>query len=205
MSEELERLWGRVLNWCAVNAPETAARIRPSAGPEAIHQAEATTGHSWPPELKEWFSLHDGDGAQGESTALLPNYGPLSLDDATQIWESFAELMAEQYEASYFDPDARSIQQGEGEPAGREAMMFLPSFIPIGGADPYYLFVDVRPGEQSGCVTAWDHTAADQHGPIWPSLTAMVADLAAALEGGTECNGYLPGVHQGRLGWYLEP
>lgn len=201
MSSELERAWDRIITWCAAHAPGTVAGLRPPAGDGALDAAQQTTGRTWPVELREWFSLHDGDGARGDALTLLPNYGPLSLHDAVDVWQTFEELMTEQYEASYFDPEARSIDQGEAEPAGREAMMFLPSFIPIAGADPYYLFVDIRPGPQSGCVTAWDHTAADQHGPIWPSLTVMATEIAAALETGRECNGYRPGVHSGLLGW----
>ena len=203
MATELEHAWTRIRTWCAVNAPATAAALKPPASPDTRTSAEKSTGREWPSELHEWFTLHDGVSEPG--VPLVPNYPPLSVEQSLDVWDSFGELMSEQYEASYFDPDARSIALGESEPAGREAMMFLPSFIPICGADDFYLFVDLRLGSMSGCVTGWDHTAADQQGPIWPSITAMVESTATALETSGECNGYRPGVHQGLLGWYYEP
>ena len=80
--------------------------------------------------------------------------------------------------------------------------MFLPVFIPIAedqsGSD---LFVDTRAGGLRGCVTEFAKGDLDCHGPRWPSVTAMLADVADGLDTGTAVGYWKPAVENGRLTW----
>ncbi len=62
---------------------------------------------------------------------------------------------------------------------------FIPELLPIamnGGGDS--LVVDLRPGEHRGAVFFWDHEKWGLEEPLWPSVSAMLADVADALETG---------------------
>ncbi|MFC8933840.1 hypothetical protein ACFT1A_17345 [Rhodococcus sp. NPDC057135] len=52
------------------------------------------------------------------------------------------------------------------------------------------MFVDTGPGDLYGCVTEFDNFAADDAGPRWVSLSAMLADLADSLETGSTFDEY---------------
>lgn len=86
--------------------------------------------------------------------------------------------------------------------AGEAAWTFLDEFIPIAGMDGYFLFVDTRPGELSGCVTVFDKVDSDDAGPQWHSISALLDDLATSLETGTPFDGgWRHAVVEGRLQW----
>ncbi|MET9230814.1 SMI1/KNR4 family protein [Lentzea sp. NPDC003310] len=103
----------------------------------------------------------------------------------------------------------------ETEPAGATSGVFLPEFVPIAADDMGdYLFVDERPGPESGCVRAWDVDEGSRLPSLWPSLTAMLTDIADSLDTGAPAlrghadaakffttSVYVPEVRDGRLGW----
>ena len=73
----------------------------------------------------------------------------------------------------------------ENDPAGTMSSAFLHEFTPIaesGTGD--YLFVDERPGPMSGCVRAWSGDDGNLRPTMWPSVHAMLADIAHSLETG---------------------
>lgn len=82
-------------------------------------------------------------------------------------------------------------------PAG----VFLPQFVPIADRDATTLFIDTRAGDLFGCVTEYVDESADDGGPLWGSLTAMLTDLADSLEAGTVFLRYQPAVVTGELIW----
>jgi len=88
------------------------------------------------------------------------------------------------------------------EPAGATASRFLPAFVPFAedqsGDD---LFVDTRSGPQHGCVTEYLKGDADSHGPLWPSVTAMLAAVAHALDTDGRVGYWRPIVESGQLHW----
>jgi hypothetical protein len=79
--------------------------------------------------------------------------------------------------------------------------MFLESFVPIGsdGAGGT-LFVDLRAGHHSGCVTEYMREDADG-GPSWNSVEAMLADVATALATGQPSNEMSAVVEDDELRW----
>jgi hypothetical protein len=65
------------------------------------------------------------------------------------------------------------------------------------------MFVDTRHGESHGCVTAYDKVDADNSGPRWPSVTAMLTDIAEALHTASPIGYWQPEVEDGRLDWRI--
>ena len=107
--------------------------------------------------------------------------------------------------------------QVEAEPAGTTSGIFLEEFVPI-AADGMgdYVFIDERPGPESGCVREWDVDEGSRLPTLWPSLNAMLADIAHSLETGEpvlrehaeaarakffKVSEYAPEVHDGLLSW----
>lgn len=164
------------------------------ASAEQIERAMAATGRRWPAELREFFGLVNGIPAE-QWVQLLPGDELFDLDRVVHerqleldIWGPLSEEMGLET-----DPDAQA-----GDPTGT----FLPEFIPFAGQDGYLLFVDTRPGDLHGCVSRFDKVDADDAGPSWRSLSAMLTDLTTSLRtGSTFDHSSAPTVVEGRLIW----
>lgn len=203
-----------MLDWCTRAIPTQASAIRPPTPSEVLATAMTDTGCDWPEALCEWFGLHDGVDAE-TWFPLLGGFRPLPLAEVLdarrmhlQIW---AQLLAQPEDPAAVrkrvalggperDP-RRDVAHLDAQPAGTVAGMFLPSYIPIGGWDAHYLFVDSRPGPLHGCVTEYAREDTDSWGPRWPSLDAMLGELADSLEQHSPAAGRLPIVENGTLDW----
>jgi cell wall assembly regulator SMI1 len=205
MDPEVTTSWARIVTWCRDHAPETAAAIRPPAGPALLGRAEAATGGAWPEDLRAWYRLADGT-ERITAGGLLPFYLPLPLATVMEHWAMWQRIWAEIAAASPHAAEWYDTPRLETEPAGTAAMMFLPSFVPIAedlcGND---LFVDTRQGRLRGCVTEFAKGDTDSRGPRWRSVTAMLAELATALAQGRTIGGWRPRVEDGRLDWDVAP
>lgn len=131
-----------------------------------------------------------------------PMYTPLSAKDSIR---ERARLQDEVY------PEL------DNDPAGSMSSVFLREFVPIaesGTSD--YLFIDERPGPESGCVRAWSGDEGNLRPTMWSGVHAMLADIAHSLEtdepvlrARSEANRegvsrtvmYVPEVHDGELSW----
>ncbi len=142
-----------------------------------IDAVAAEIGGPLPADLVAWWRLAGG-GFDPESTVHLlpPGQLPLGPADAIRVRAKCRELMS--YEVS---PEADATG-----PAGGETTVFGSQFLPVAWDHGHTnLFVDLRPGPQHGCVMRWDDESAVRGGPLWPSVTAMLADTARALTDGT--------------------
>ncbi|GLY50687.1 hypothetical protein Lesp01_43430 [Lentzea sp. NBRC 102530] len=87
-------------------------------------------------------------------------------------------------------------------PAGTPSADFRRTFLPIasnGSGD--VLYVDERPGPESGCVCQWWH---DDYmwAKLWPSVDAMLTDVLQAVRtGGVVLGKYRAQVRDGVVGW----
>ena len=118
---------------------------------------------------------------------LLPQWAVLSLERMVSESEMYAGFA-----------DDWNVEPSPT--AGQSAFVFLPHFVPIAdNGCGETLFVDLRPGPLSGCVTPYLQGDADTHGPFWPSVSAMLEEVADSLESGVECAGCLPTVEEGEL------
>ena len=188
----VEEAWQRLASWCERNAPVTFGHLRPPASASALAEAEESFPRRWPDDLRRWYALQDG--SEWQSTPL-PTWRILSLREMTARWPSLTSM---------YDGEEDLIGQGERNEAGSLAYIYLPSFVPIGEAIwASYLYVDTRPGPRFGCVADHDRDEGATREPKWPSVTAMLEDVATALESGEACDGWRPIVEDGQLSWDL--
>jgi cell wall assembly regulator SMI1 len=203
------------VSWCHEHVPATADAILPPAGTTALRDAEAATSGPWPDDLRSWYALADGT-ERTPAGYVLPFHRPLPLAEVVSEWSMWQDIERvrsavprdpgadARLRALGGVPEERSdvVGQSESEPAGTPARAFLKSFVPIAedqaGA---YLFVDTRPGPLHGCVTEFVSGDADVSGPLWPSVEAMLSDVADALHLDRPVCGRLPVVFDGELDW----
>ena len=183
--------WERIVAWLRLHAPLTAAEIRPPAADADIAAAQAAV--DVPAELAGWWRLADGCGGRESGSGLLPGgYAPFSVAEALDERRAWLRTYDESRDGHL-----------RREPAGSTGDMFamLPEFLPLatdGGG--WHLLVDLRAGEDRGCVREYDKY--DGHQPlIWRGVGEMLADVATALETGAPVRGHVPEVAGARLGW----
>ncbi len=178
--------------WCRIEAwlgEHLASPSIPKALPDAVNETATRTEVDWPEELRTFFTLVNGFPVD-QWINLFPEHELFDLDRVLDERQVELEVWAE------FSGDAVD------QPAGVVAGPWLPEFIPFAGVDGNFLFVDTRPGPLYGCISGFDKTFADNSGPQWMSLSALLADLADALEGGGAfAGGWKADVVHGRLTW----
>ena len=156
----------------------------------------------WPDDLRGWYSIQDGVGNGDLIDTPLPHWTLRSLQSVVSDTDFYRSMYEDEGLA-----DEELAAEEDAEPAGSRAFVWLPSFVLIAhDVTACGLYVDLRPGEQYGCVSMWDRDTggADEEGPLWGSVTAMLEATATSLESGTPCNGYVPVVEDGALGWDYE-
>jgi cell wall assembly regulator SMI1 len=212
---EVQESWAEIVAWCRQYAPNTANAIRAPANPAVLREVQASTIDEWPEDLHVWYTLMDGT-QRSPAGYVLPGYCPMPLDAVRSQWSRWRKSL-EAIAAS--PPDEASerrlhalggvpertvdaIARVESEPAGSVASVFLSSFIPIAedqsGSD---MFVDTRTGPLYGCVTEFFKGNADFAGPVWSSVSAMLADVADGLRAGRPLKGRQPVVSDHQLHW----
>jgi cell wall assembly regulator SMI1 len=177
---EVEESWDRIARWLHRHAPPLAATVNPPATEAALARAEAALGVSLPADLRAWWRRADGmRWTHPPSGRLLPpGFVPHSVEQALASRQTWLDVM--RGEESELPPG----------PAGSPCDVWLPEFMPIaadgGGTE---LFVDLRGGPSHGCVMEYDKVGAagyedltSEDVSLWPSVTAMLADVAEALE-----------------------
>ena len=186
--------WGRIEEWLRAHLPELTI-IGASAG--SIERAVEATEVTWPQELVDLFGHINGFPREGW-VQLFPVHELFDLDRVVD--ERRLELMV----WGALDDDAGAEPLAESF-AGEAVETFVPGFVPFAGRDGNLLFVDTRPGPLHGCVTEFDKVGADDVGPRWVSISALLTELADSLEHGTVFDGrWVPTVADGRLEWHYQ-
>lgn len=194
MPTSIENDWDRIVTWLRDHTPASAARLGPPATTDDIAFVEALLNRPLPADLTGWWRRSCGvtDFAGGR---LIPSgYVPYSIDEAVDCREMMLEVAS---------GDDAAIAALVAQPAGSPCTGWLPVWAPIahdgGGC---YLFADLRHGPAHGCVTAWDKYEGAILEPRWPSTTAMLAEIADALQHGTDIHGDQPEARDdGTLDW----
>ncbi|MGK9269440.1 hypothetical protein KXR83_00415 [Williamsia muralis] len=182
--------------------PSRTLTFRPAAAASEIERAEASTGATWPGELREFYSLQAGRDAD-DLGELLPQSELFGLERLLYEHSMMVEL-GQQMIAH--DPEYYSLEGATG-PAGAEAGVFLPAYIPISGADGWLFYCDTRAGDNYGCIRQWDKYEADTAGPSWHSLTDMLTALRISITENSQLNefsgsaGWWPHNYDGQLTW----
>ncbi|AJW41012.1 hypothetical protein NY08_3002 [Rhodococcus sp. B7740] len=189
-STSVAEQWARIARWLGDNLPSVSIT---GATEEQINEAMRATGGIWPEELTSFFGLVNG----------FPRDNWVSIFPAHELFDLARTVSERQLELDIWSEiDAEmGAEPRTDSPAGEYVGTYSPHFIPFAGADGYLLFVDARWGPRNGCVTEFEKVDADGAGPKWPSLTAMLTELADSLETGTAFDGRTPTVVDDQLHW----
>lgn len=211
--------WDRIRTWLASHAPDVLAQIQPPATEADLTAASDLVNGPLPEDLLEWWRLANGmaDAWPHPGHLLPPWFDPYPVAKAMQryemwidVWHNQPVLPERQLMAWARGPlptVAEQVDSLMAEPAGTPCEgMYLPVWLPIAGSGMGLdLFVDLRPGPLHGCVMRFDRVGTAQSEPDWPSVAAMLAEVADALEHGRTIGGDYPvraGVDdEGRLVW----
>lgn len=188
--------WDRIRSWLGTHAPGTlAALLPPSGAASAAHEPDWP--QPLPADLVTFFSVQGGvGGASALDGLILPSHYPLSLAEAVGDWSIKVPTSS--------TGRVPQVSEHARGPAGSFARTWVEAFVPISrdGAGNAY-FVDLRSGDRRGCVNRFDHEEGALQQPIWDSVTAMLKDVAEALEQGRPSAGWQPEVTtNGTLSWY---
>lgn len=201
--------WARIAQWCARYAPVTGRALQPGLSAASIGDFEASTGVEWPEELREIYRAHNGSLTHDDRTGLflgsvLPDKFFYPIDVAAEVrltlletWDNVIYDNPESY------PEDQMDQYDRGD-AGTTTDMFIPSYVPFAGLDEYHYFVDTRTGSLRHCVTEYAQGATDSGGPLWASISVMLAAHADALEHRTSVGVWKPVVSKGVLEWEVD-
>ncbi|MER7645488.1 SMI1/KNR4 family protein [Streptomyces sp. NPDC126522] len=191
-------LWSRIERWLARNAPDSHSRLNPPADPAALRQAERQTGRPLPEGLAAWWSAADGitpaQPAGGETPFRLFPYrcDPYPLAEALERRNLYLHSLRATVPPPLADAMEEWLTRCGRDRAGTyysrdAAPLWLPQWLPVGGDGMGGgLFVDLRAGDQYGCVVRHGTTSHDPE-PSWPSIEALLAQVLHRLEelGGT--------------------
>lgn len=198
LMHELLEQWTRLTEWLHIHAPVTVAGLNPPAAPSRVKAAEHATGQRWAPELHAWFGLHNGSDQGRAFPQIFPGFRPITLAELEVDWRSLVSIWSDT--AAEFEQ--REGRRPNSQPAGSTAFTYLPSFIPIAADDTRErLFVDTRPGSDTGCVIEFSGEGTDDGTSRWPSIASMLRESTDALQAGTACRGWVPYNEEGQLYW----
>lgn len=187
-------------------APATAASFRPGASSREIDEAEAATGCRWQPELREWFSVQNGqvDTPESDGGELLSKQQFFSLERAVS---ERLELLAFSQQRADASPDlyegGLAAMAARYRTAGSVTELFLPTYIPISGEDGLDNFCDTRDGNLNGCVSFWAYDAGGTSPHLWPSISDMLTAIEQRIT--TPPEGWSLVVEGGVMHWEPDP
>ncbi|MEV4702386.1 SMI1/KNR4 family protein [Actinoplanes sp. NPDC049316] len=171
-------MWQRLSEWLHTHAPSTAQRLNPPAGEHLLQAYEAELGYALPSDLRDFWLQVDGmdlDGGWPPGYLIPPLYPPFSVAKSRNYRRMRLQVAGEH-------ADDGELAAMSADPAGTTDSMplWLPEWIPPAGeADG--MFVDCRGGAMHGCVMEYfKYDGAD--GPVWPSVAAMLTDIADRLD-----------------------
>lgn len=189
-----ESSWQQVVSWLSDHAPDTAACLGPPAERADLELVAALVNRPLPPDLVAWW--RSSCGVTDHRPLIPPGFVPYDLDGAVETREMLLEIWLS-------DVPEDAVAELVDEPAGTPVAGWLPVWLPIagdgGGGD---LFVDLRSGPLSGCVMRWDKVETAEFEPLWPSVAAMLGDIADGLHRGVEIDGVRAVVVDRALDWH---
>jgi len=184
-------------------APSMSLSVRPAPARSEVERAESLTAAVWPDHLREFHSCHGGQSAD-DFGELLPMSELFGLERMLAEHRMMVEISQQwiEHDPEYYSP------KGAADLAGTEAGVFLPAYIPIGGADGWLFFCDTRPGPNNGCIRWWGKYEADPAGLSWPSIADMIRAVRVSITGDSALielpgsAGWWPTNFDGNLTWH---
>ncbi|RKS73927.1 cell wall assembly regulator SMI1 [Motilibacter peucedani] len=195
MSHDPVQAWASVEAWLGAHAPRSAGVLSPPADPASIAHAEGVTGVPWPDALKTLLLAHDGvDDPYDDASGIFFGAPLLSVQGILIALEQLvvvAGVMDDFGIPAAMDPAA-------GGPVGH----YVPWLLPFAGLEGSFWVLDLRPGEQSGCVCYYSPVEQLVAPAAAASRVEFTAQLALCLSTSAPWNGVLrPFVTDGALDW----
>jgi cell wall assembly regulator SMI1 len=195
--------WQAISAWCAEHVTDLHTAFGGPAAEADIRRAGDEVGAALPDDLVEWWRLVDGTLPEADTVgSLLPPYhNPMSIMDALESRQSWL--------AQWGNASDLALADGRPDPALAAAgtpcyLGWLPVWLPIARDESgNELFVDLRLGPLHGCVMEFDEVDCASQPPGWPTVRAMLADVANALTTGIAIgvDRLQPQLADGRLEW----
>ncbi|MEU4603464.1 SMI1/KNR4 family protein [Kribbella sp. NPDC023972] len=167
--------WSRIVGWLAANHPATAALVNPPATAVDVRYLQAAINRPLPADLVELLELANGTEHRAVRGSLIPTlYNLVPVMDMLSIRQMLQGIQRGIFGSGPWP--------GDGDPAGSPTTDWLDSFLPIAdAADAGLLYVDLRDGDQFGCVWEWYAEGGVASAPWWASVSEMIDDVACAL------------------------
>lgn len=199
----LTEVWSGYVAVLRDRAPVTAASIRPPRSVDDRQLAERATTQ-WTEQLREFFSLHDGQsaptGADHFVGTLLPDMILMTIE---QIQYEHAYQLERPHPIDDLGDEWPAII--EAQQAGDTAHLYLPTYVPFAKDGSTGLcYIDTRGGPKQGCVRIFGADSADEGGPLCDTLEGYLDALRISVESSTEHSGLTPRIREGALVWEVD-
>ncbi len=172
----MQDIWKRIEKWLEQHLSNMSKGLSPAATDEQIRSAEQLLGVKFPDDMKESFSIHDGQS--GRATPLVGEWQLFSLKYMVSDWQAMKEL----FDAGDLSSDGISI-----ETIGPvQAQWWNPKWIEIatnGAGDLYCVDFDPAPGGTVGQIVVFWHMVSKRQ-VIATSFRAWLEQFADDLEHG---------------------
>jgi cell wall assembly regulator SMI1 len=183
---DVEEAWRQITDRLAREAPHMLNMINPPASEEEIASAEREMGMPLPDDVKTWWRLSNGVNRGLRHGFLIPpRFDPYPIAVALEARRMLISARRSAFPVpdDFFD---RYVAEQMQMPAGTPCIEpWLPAWLPIAGdVGGKHLFIDLRRGADRGCVMAFDRVEGTMNTPRWPSVLAMLTDIADATAGG---------------------
>lgn len=199
----VDESWARIVAWSREHAPATVATLGPPATGADIAAVERVLGVALPADLEALYRNVNGmSDPERFPAGLLPPYCRLlSIREGLDTRQGWLGVFAgEEYDEDLEDDLDITV-------AGTAGGRWRERWMPI-AADTGFItvFVDLRDGPSHGCVMDFDKVDGADREVGWPGVTAMLTEVADALDHDLVVHGYRPEVDgYGRLGWRPAP
>lgn len=171
--------WLRIERWLAENAPHTNASLRVAAGADKVADAQRRLGLSFPADLVASLERHDGCEWSRGFFGLAGPFRPLAVADMVQRHVETEDVLTDS--VGYWN---------------RHLLMFATTNT------DWSLVVDCEPGDTHGRVGEWSGGEGVSW-TEWPSVGALLSEVAAAMESGRPVGYWVPVAFGGQLDWKL--
>lgn len=190
---ELADAWAVVTGWIHGHAPVTyAALALDRADPDAYREVEHGLGLVLTDDLREWFGLH-GVRTRSHDVEVFPGHVVTAPGEAV----AQALMMRGVWMEAWAGTGADHGQAGDVAAGWHD--LLVPFAEDLCGDS---LVADLRAGPLRGRIHHYDKVETDMPGlPSWPSITALVRDVARGLHLDLPVDGHRPVIERGRVRW----
>lgn len=136
---EIEKLTQSLVSWFQVHIPSIATDLNPGANDAAIASLEAKIGLPFPPELREFYQLHDGQ--KGEAPGFFYGLEFSPLNQVASQWQTWADIVQD-------DPSMPGSIPSISHPAGAIQEVYVDlAWVPVAhDFSGNHIGIDLNPG-----------------------------------------------------------